>query len=207
MTPKIFTDVEQSSEEWHRLRCGLITASDYKVLFAEARDKSRKAETREAVLARVAAEIITEEPITDAFTSRDMERGKQQEPEAIAMYGMKTGFTIARVGFVRLGRSGCSPDALVGDSRILEVKSMRPDLLVRVIEKNEFPRQYYWQVMGSLRNLPDRQYADLAVYAPGLPLFVKTLRRDPKIIAAIEKELATFYRDADDLVETIRRYR
>lgn len=200
------TDNPDWEKKWRGLRCGRITASEYKCLFMEGRKAGSVSETRLGVLYRVVAEIITEEPI-ESYTNAYMDRGKEQEAEARAMYGMATGFKIARMGFVSYGRTGCSPDALVEKDRVLEIKTERADILARTIDTNEFPMKHYAQCQGALYCNPDRAYCDLAIYAPKMPLFLKTVKRDPRWIAQLEAAIKKFYVEADALVAKVKAYR
>lgn len=189
----------QNSPEWHAIRSGLPTASCFSQILAKGEGK-----TRAAYLRRLAAEIITGEPL-ESFTSPSMERGHALEDEARNLYAFMNDVEPEQVGFIRNGRKGCSPDALLGGSGMLEIKTQRGDLLIDTILKDEFPRCYLAQVQGQLW-VAEREYCDLLVYSPGLPPFIKRARRDEAYITKLAGEVARFSEELSELVQKVKRY-
>jgi hypothetical protein len=195
----IISNCAQNSDEWHRLRSGIPTASSFSAILAKGEGKTRK-----AYLNRLAAEIYTGEPL-ETFKSADMERGHAMEDEARDLYIFQTGTELQRVGFVRKGRKGCSPDALIGDDGILEIKTQRADLLVETLTKGEFPKEHIAQCQGALW-VTGRKYIDIAVYWPKMPLFVKRAHRDEGYIANLAGAVNAFNEELDQVVKTIRAH-
>lgn len=174
-----------------------MTASQFSAVLSKGEGKTRK-----AYINRLAAEIITGEPL-ETFKSMEMERGHAMEAEARDLYCFRTGAQIKQVGFVKSGRKGCSPDALIGDDGILEIKTQRGDLLIETLAKDEFPKEHIAQCQGALW-ITGRSYVDIAVYWPRMPLFVKRLVRDEAYIQRLATEVATFARELDLIVAQIR---
>ena len=117
MTVEII-DCEQGSPEWYQARLGIPTASCFKDVKAQGEGKVRSTYMR-----RLAGEIITGQP-AETFRSPEMERGSRMEDEARANYIFGWNNTRpTRVGFVRRAYVGCSPDALLGDDGVLEIKT------------------------------------------------------------------------------------
>jgi hypothetical protein len=196
---EIFEDLEQNSDAWRACRAGLPTASCFSDILAKGQGK-----TRASYMRRLAAEVITGEPL-ESFTSAAMERGHALEGEARQLYGFMNDVEPKQIGFIRNDRKGCSPDSLIGDNAMLEIKTQRGDLLIETILKDEFPSTHVAQVQGQLW-IAEREYCDLLVYWPGLPPFIKRAYRDEKFISELSRAVSDFNADLDALVERIRSY-
>lgn len=194
---EIFDAIEQRSPEWYQIRAGLITASDYGAILAKGEGKMR-----DAVIRRVAGEIITGTP-AESYTNDYMNRGREQEAEALALYSMRAKCDPVKVGFIRRGRTGCSPDALIDTTGGVETKTEKADLLISTLLKDEFPPKHYAQVMGSIA-CTDRQWWDLMIFCRGMPPFIKRVDRDPRYIKMLNSELDRAYEEIDILVRRIR---
>lgn len=195
----VISNCDQNSSEWSGLRCGIATASSFSAILAKGEGKTRK-----AYLNRLAAEIITGEPLEN-YTSAAMDRGHALEGEARDLYRFQTGAMLQRVGFIRNGLVGCSPDALIADDGILEIKTQRGDLLIETIMRDEFPPEHRAQCQGALW-VTGRTYIDIAVYWPGMPLFLKRTVRDETYIAKLAGAVAAFNLELDATVKAIRAY-
>ena len=197
---EIFDAVEQGSEEWRNLRRGLPTASNFKAIVA----KSTERKMRATYMRRLAAEIITGK-VLDSYTNSHIERGKAGEDEPLAAYEFLTGYELRRVGFIRNGRLGASPDALVGEDGGLEIKTQLPDLLIQTIENDKFPVEHIAQCQGNML-ASGRQWWDIVIYWPGMPIFRRRTFRDIGYLAYLRKEIDIFNRDLDALVARITAY-
>lgn len=199
MSLEIFADIEQGTPVWFAARCGLPTASRFKDILAKGEGK-----TRLSYLRTLAGEILTGEP-AESYSNPYMERGHEQEPAARADYAFLTDATLTRIGFARNGRKGCSPDSLVGNDGILEVKTAMAAIQVGYIIKGDFPPEHKAQTQGALW-VCERDWVDIAIYSPGLPLFVKRASRDEAYIRDLDKEVARFCEELDETVERVRSY-
>lgn len=189
---------DQNSAEWLQARSGVPTASQFSAILAKGEGKTRK-----AYLNRLAAEAYTGDPL-ETFKSMEMERGHAMEAEARDLYQFQTGAQLERVGFIKNGRKGCSPDALIGDDGILEIKTQRADLLIETLAKDEFPKEHIAQCQGALW-VTGRAYVDIIVYWPKMPLFVKRATRDEAFIQRLATEVDRFNAELDAVVAEIRR--
>ena len=198
MTVQIFDDIEQGTDAWRQLRCGLPTASEFGAILAKGEGK-----TRRSYLLRLAAEKLTGTPL-ETFESAAMIRGREMESDARELYAFAHDAEPRRVGFIRNGTKGCSPDALLNDNGLLEIKTKRGDLLIDCLLKDEFPSEHRAQCQGGLW-VSEREWVDLAVFWPGLPLFVKRQTRDEAYIRNLASEVDQFNAELADLVERIRR--
>jgi len=192
-------DCAQNSPEWFAARCGLPTASNFSAILAKGEGKTRK-----SYLNKLAAEIITGEP-GESFTTQAMERGREMEAEARDLYEFLTDETMYEVGFIKSGDKGASPDRLVGPNGGLEIKTQRGDLLVETLLANKFPSEHKAQVQGNLW-VCEREWWDLVVYWPRMPMFRIRAYRDEAYIANLAAEVARFNADLHETVSLIRRY-
>jgi hypothetical protein len=198
MAIEIF-DCAQNSPEWFSRRLGLPTASKFHCILAKGEGKIRK-----SYLYQLAAEIITGEP-TESFQSAAMERGKEMEQEALRNYVLIHDCEPQLVGFIRNGRMGASPDSLIGDDGVLEIKTQRADLLISTLIKDAFPSEHMAQCQGALL-VSGRNWIDISVFWPGMPSFVKRAYRDAAYIINLRSEIDRFNDELDMTVEKVRAY-
>jgi hypothetical protein len=192
-------DVAQNTPEWAALRAGRPTASEFSSILAKGEGK-----TRAAYMRRLAGEIVTGEP-GETFTSPVLDRGHAMEADARARYAFERDVDPQLVGFITNGPKGCSPDALIGENGILEIKSKRADLLIETLLKNEAPPEHKAQCQGALW-IAEREWIDLAIYWPKMPMPVFRLTRDEAYIANLSSEVDRFIDELATMVEKIRAY-
>jgi hypothetical protein len=202
MTLEIF-DCEQGSPEWFACRMGIPTASEFKTLLSVKKDAKDKV-TRQTYMRKLAGEILTGEPM-DSYSNSYMERGKDLEDEARRAYAFMTDAEPRRVGFIKRGSAGCSPDSLVGDDGGLEIKIAVPHIQIERLEKGDLPPEHRAQIHGGMW-IAERAWWEFCSYCPGLPLFVTRVARDEDYIASIAKAVDEFNEELAALVERIRRY-
>lgn len=191
-------DCEQNSDAWFAARLGVVTASEFGSVLAKGEGKMRA-----SLMRKLAAEIITGER-GESFTTAAMERGHAMEDEARKFYSFMNDVEPQQVGFIRNGRKGGSPDSLIGNDGLLEIKTMRGDLLIDVLLKDEFPSVHKAQCQGNLL-VSEREWIDISVYWPKFPPFIKRSYRDETYLKTLSDEIDRFNDDLDALVEKIRR--
>lgn len=196
-------DCIQGSPDWFAARLGLPTASEFATLLAKGRDGGPSL-TRKKYLHQLAAEIVRGEPGED-YTNAYMERGKAQEAEARRLYAFMMDIDPQLVGFIRNGQKGASPDALIGADGGLEIKTRAPHLQVELLLQDRLPPEHRAQVQGNIW-IAEREWWDLAVYSPGLPLFVCREYRDDGYIANLSGAVARFNEELAAIVERLRDY-
>lgn len=202
MTLQIF-DCEQGSAEWFQSRMGIPTASEFKTLLSvkkEAKDKI----TRQTYMRKLAGEILTGEPM-ESYSNGYMERGKELEDEARQAYALIYDADPKRVGFLRRGDAGCSPDSLLGERAGLEIKIAVPHIQIERLERGELPAEHRAQVQGSLW-VADRDEWEFVSYCPKLPLFRVRVPRDEVYIATIASAVDEFNTELAAMIDRIRRY-
>lgn len=196
-------DCEQGSPEWFAARMGIPTASEFAAILANGKGGA-ESKTRLTYMRKLAGEIITGEPM-ESCTTAAMERGKAMEPEARDFYALMHYIEPQPVGFIRNGRKGCSPDALIGAGGMLEIKSKAPHLLIDILLKDEFPPDHKAQCQGALW-IAEREWIDICCYWPKMPLFVKCAYRDDDYIARLADAIDRFNDELTEMVERIQCY-
>ena len=196
-------DCEQGTEEWFTARLGIPTASEFHTVMAVG-PKGGKSVGRVDYLNKLAGEILTGEPMTN-FVSADMERGKIMEEEARDLYAFQTGADLQRVGFIRNGNKGASPDSLIGADGGLEIKSAAAHVQIKRLLSDELPSEHKAQVHGSIW-VAEREWWDFISYCPKLPLFVKRVYRDDAYIKSMALAVDLFNSELQQTVDYIRRY-
>lgn len=184
-------NVEQGSPEWLTCRIGLPTASEFHQIITPKTRKMSASAT--AYAAKLAAEIILERSLDyDLSHNLDVQRGIDLEPNAALVYEFETGTTTTPVGFVTddAGTYGASPDRLVGQDGLVEIKCPRPEKHALYI-LNGFGSAYFAQVQGQLL-VTERQWCDRYSYCPGLPSYRERIERDDAFIAALKTALSDF---------------
>lgn len=201
---EIFKDIEQGTDAWRRLRCGIPTASMFKTVMASGKDGG-ESKTRDEYMRKLAGEILTGEPM-DSFSNSHMERGKVMEDEARDFYSfLHDSEELHRVGFIRNGKKGCSPDSLLGTSGMLEIKTALPHILIEKLEKDAFPPEHKAQSQGNLW-VAQREWITIVVYWPKMPPLIKKAYRDELYIQKMATAVDTFNADLAEMVERIQRY-
>lgn len=195
---EIFRDIDQNSDAWKAIRCGIITASKFQVLMVKNDTKAG----RSTYLHQLAGEIITGEPMA-SFTNVHTERGHEQEGDARDLYVFNTGNQVERVGFIRNGRKGASPDCLIGDDGGAEIKTRLANLQAELLIKGEVPNSHVAQIQGTMW-VSGRKWWDFVSYCPKMPLFVKRVARDESYIQKLATEVDKFNGELDAVVAKIR---
>ena len=183
--PTYHFDIEQGTDEWLALRRGVITASTIGILLTST-GKVANNDTSRAQLLQLLAERITGES-EPSFYSDDMARGHLLEPLARGLYSQhfdpvhECGFITAQFDLATIGYS---PDGLVGDDGLIEIKAPREKKHLKTLLSGEVPADHVAQIQTGLA-VTGRRWLDFISYAPGLPLFVQRCPRDETVIAQL----------------------
>ena len=179
-------DVAQGSEEWENWGAR-PTASEFGSFCTPARgDYSKSATDYACKIICKRLRVYVEPP-----TSFAMDWGTENEPLARAAYQLQTGRDVEEVGFVipdLTDAYGGSPDGLVGDDGLLEIKCPQSPSLVRYHADGILPAQYKPQVQGLLL-ITGREWCDFYVWHPYLKPFLLRVMPDEKYQAKIAKNL------------------
>lgn len=185
----------QRTDEWFAARLGKVTAS--RIADVCARTKTGWGASRKNYMADLVAERLTGTK-AEGFTNAAMQWGTDMEPEARIAYEFYRDASVAEVGFVlhpSIAETGASPDGLVGDDGLLEIKCPNTATHIETLRGGALPEKYFLQMQWQMA-CTGRQWTDFASYDPRLPesmrLFVNRVKRDDAVIAAIEKDVTEF---------------
>lgn len=177
------------------LRLGRVTAS--RVADVVARTKTGYGASRANYAAQLIAERLTGVP-AETYTNAAMEHGTATEPEARAAYEFYEGVTVQEIAFVQhptIEHAGCSPDGLVGEVGLVEIKCPNTATHLETLLGQSVPGKYETQMQFQMA-CTGRAWCDFVSYDPRLPehlrLFVKRVHRDDKRINELETEIAGF---------------
>jgi hypothetical protein len=205
---EIFHDIQQGTPEWFAVRLGTPSASQFKTVMARGRGEGVSL-TRTKYMRQLAGERLTGQPM-ETYSNGAMERGKAMEAEARDYYAFMKDCDPVQVGFVRNGDGdnlyGCSPDALVGDDGLLEIKTAKPDVLIEWIERGTLPPEHRSQVQGQMWGC-EREWCDFIGYWPRMPKFIIHVERDGSYIDKLATAVAEFNAELSELVERLRKLR
>lgn len=197
-------DCEQGSPEWFKARMGIVTASEFSTVMAKGKGGG-DSKTRRTYMLKLIGETLTGEP-QDSYSNANMERGKVMEEEARDYYAFMADVEPKRAGFLKRGRTGYSPDSLIGDNGAHEIKTKLPHLHLEVLLAGEVPPEHKAQCQGGLW-VSEREWIDFQSYWPKLPPFIKRVYRDDVYIKAIEQAVNDFISEMDDLMNKITQQR
>ena len=190
----IVHDVTQGTPEWLACRLGIPTASEFdKVITAEGKPSKQA----EAYANRLIAEMMTGKPVNAFDGTAYTERGKELEPEAVRFYELQRDVDAVVVGFVTddARTMGCSPDRLIGQDGLLEMKCPAAHTHVKYLLENRYLRtDYFVQVQGQML-VTGRDWADLVSYHPEMPPVIVRVERDPRFLAVMRDLLGSFAKD------------
>lgn len=195
MTPgtlHVFLDVEQRSNEWYEQRRGIVTASAVGALVTTKTLKPAGNDTWRSLLLTLAAERITG-LVEETFISHDMWRGIEDEPIARGHYAehidpvKECGFMLRDFGGFKLG---CSPDGLVGDDGLIEIKSRLPKIQLATVLSGEVPAANMAQLQAALM-VSGREWIDYVSWCGGMPMWVIRVYPDEHWFTAIYEAVAT----------------
>jgi putative phage-type endonuclease len=194
-----FPKVEQGSDQWHDLRRGIVTASVVGKLLTPTL-KVADNDTSRALTATLVAERITGFTEDTPMTS-DMWRGVDSEPIARDIYSghyqqaVEVGFMVEKQDGLQLGYS---PDGLVGDDGLIEIKAPRAKAHLNTILADSVPPFYMAQLQAGLL-VSQREWIDYVSYCGGMPLFVKRVLPDIQWRVAIFNAVAAFEVKAEQM--------
>jgi len=180
----------QGTAEWHEARRGKVTAS----CFADALAKG-EGKTRMAYMCKLLAERLTGEIDENGYTSKYIQWGNEWEWRARLAYELETGQEVSQVGFVALDENiGASPDSLVGEDGLVQIKCPASHTHVKYIIDGVVPTEHMKQIQGELW-VTGRQWSDFVSYDPRnryRDIFIYRVERDEKFIANLKDGIDKF---------------
>lgn len=174
---KIYTkdELQQGSQEWIKLRLGKFGGTDAQAVATNGKGL-------ETLCFQKVGEIITGR-VKESYTNEDMERGNELENIARSAYEIKTSSQVVQVGYCELNEFvGVSPDGLVGDDGLIEIKCPSDANFVRFLYERKPETKYIWQMQHQML-VTDRKWCDLVIFNDNINRFeiVRVAREEAMI--------------------------
>lgn len=200
----IHDNIEQGTHEWHLLRLGKPTASEFSNIITP-KFEARTGEMPFTYLCKKVAERFHGKPLPQPFTFA-MEQGEILEDQARAWLEMDQGITVKQVCFIESDdrRFGCSPDGLIGEDGGLELKCPEAHTHVKYLLKGELPPEYATQVHGCMF-VTGRKWWKFLSYRRGFPAFLITVERDESIMQKINLAVSAFCDRIDEEIQKLKK--
>jgi len=200
--------MDQGSEEWFTIRIGKVTAS--RVADVIAKTKTGYSASRDNYMAQLICERLTGLK-GESFTNAAMQHGTDTEPLARAAYEALQDVLVDEVGFVphpKIEMAGASPDGLVGDDGLLEIKCPNTATHIETLISKVVPSKYNTQMQFQMA-CTGRKWCDFVSFDNRLPemfqLFVTRVPRDEVFIRLIESEIVQFIAELDDKINKLMK--
>lgn len=202
------SEIEQGSEEWFQQRCGKFTGSRFVDALAKSKTNGKPLKARQDLIWTVVAERIQGYQ-ESGLSSYSLRWGQDVEPLARTAYELQTGYFVEQKGFIvhpKYDFVGISPDGLVDDDGLIEIKSPKsPEIhLQRWIDG--VPTEYLPQVQGAMW-VTSRKWCDFISYDPDTDerfrLLIIRVARDDKYIAELEAEILAAEVEAQSLYQQL----
>ena len=199
--------MEQQTNEWFTARLGKVTAS--RVADVIAKTKTGYSASRDNLMAQLICERLTGQK-GESFTNAAMEHGTQTEPLARSAYENARNLLVKEVGFInhpRIEMSGASPDGLVDDDGLVEIKCPNTATHIDTLLSGKVPTKYITQMQWQMLCC-QRKWCDFVSFDNRLPehlqLFVQEVEFDPEYAAMLEKEVVLFLTELDNKVAKLK---
>ena len=202
------TEIVQGTDEWFAARLGKVTAS--RVADVIAKTKTGYSTSRDNYMAQLVCERLTGQK-GESFSNSAMQWGTETEPQARAAYSAARFEIVEEVGFVNhptIEAAGASPDGLVGDLGLIEIKCPNTATHIETLLSQTVPTKYFTQMTWQMI-CTGRHWCDFVSYDPRLPaelqLFIKRVEYDPVYGAMLEKEVISFLKELDNKIEQLNQ--
>ena len=181
----------QGDTEWLQKRLGLLTASRFADLMAKT--KTGPSASRKNLITRLTIERLTGNYM-QTYQNDAMTRGIEMEAEARKAYEDQELMVVDQADYIphpTLWYCGCSPDGLIGDTGLIEIKCPTAEAKhYEALRYGSHAVEYKWQLQGQLW-VTGREWNDAVSYDPrfkGFELAIVRVQRDEKAIAELEAE-------------------
>jgi hypothetical protein len=196
-------DCEQGTAEWQELRLAIPTASRFDEIMTPKTMKYSESAKKYAW--ELIAEAILGYPVEEAAKSGFMVRGTVLEKKAVDFYEMQCDVDTEKVGFIMRDdrRTGCSPDRLVGNDGLLEIKVPSAKQHIGYMLDDD-GLMYRCQAQGQLW-IAEREWIDVESHNPELGTIIFRVERDDQFIKALAAAVRQFLGVVDDMKDKLQR--
>ena len=210
MIDQPYKSLEQGSDEWKAARLGHVSASAVADVMSKGKTEGSESETRKKYRLKLVAERLTGAS-GDSYSNASMDWGNEQEPFARMAYEASRNVLVDKTGFwlhPSIPMLGVSPDGLVGDDGLVEIKCPNTTTHLEWVFAGKVPAQHMKQIQCQLWVL-DRAWCDFVSFDPRLPkrnqLFIMRTPRDDKLIATMEADVRKFLTEVDAMIELLNK--
>lgn len=202
--------MEQRSAEWFAARLGCVTASRVKDVMASGRGGAPSATRKNYMMELLCERLTGQQSGPDLSNKPAVQRGVELEPFACMAYEADKGLMVVETGLVMhptIAGFGASPDGLVGDDGLLEIKCPNTATHIATMQSERHDPQYEWQMLAQMA-CTGRAWADFVSYDDRLPeplqYVCHRFERDFKRIREMESEIKAFLEELSDLEKEMR---
>lgn len=202
--------MEQRSTEWFAARLGCVTASRVKDVMASGRGGAPSAARKNYMMELLCERLTGQQGGIDLSRNPAVQRGVELEPFACMAYEADKGLIVVETGLVMhpsIARFGASPDGLVGDKGVLEIKCPNTATHIATMQSERHDPQYEWQMLAQM-TCTGRDWADFVSYDDRLPESLQYVchrfERDFKRCREMESEIKAFLEELDELEKEMR---
>jgi len=199
-------EIIQGSDDWFNARLGKITAS--RVADVIAKTKSGYSASRANYMAQLIAETLTGNK-ADSFSSAAMQWGTETEPQARNAYQFLTDSEVLEIGFVdhpTVIMAGASPDGIISDDGLVEIKCPNTATHIDTLLKKKVPNKYITQMQWQMA-CTNRQWCDFVSFDPRMPddlnIWIKRVERDEDFISEITTEINSFRKEMNAKIDKL----
>jgi len=186
----------QGTKEWLKKRLGKITGSTiHKIMSAKENSSTRSKLLQDLVLERLSGSSAKN------IVTGPMARGLELESEARQAYELKNQ-KVTLTGFIdhpTIKEAGASPDGLIGDDGLIEIKCLNIKNHNEIVQKKFLPKQYNLQIQFQLA-CTKRAWCDFVAYHPesDQSLYVKRVLPDDELIKHINEKAIIFVGEVEE---------
>ena len=203
------TQPNQGSEDWLKERAGKFTGSKFVDVMARSKKTGEPLKAYFDLIWQIVAERLTGEP-TEQVTAKSLQWGNDIEPYAREAYELETGCFVEQSGFLLhpdYEYAGCSPDGLVGNDGIIEMKCPKSPTIHLERFLSGVPDEYMPQIQGNLW-VTNRNWCDFVSYDPRMPeqyrLLIKRVNRDDIYIKHLEQYVIEAESKVNELINQLK---
>lgn len=201
-------DVIQNEDEWFDMRVGRLGGSSIGKVMAHFPKAFGKPAHDKAV--QIALEKLRGRSFEDSYSNAHMERGHEQEPIARCLYEETQFSEVTNGGYFTEGDNiGVSPDGLVDDDGVVEIKSVIDTVHFETVNLNRYDPKYKWQTAFELK-VSKRDWLDYVEFCSDFPegkkLFIQRIYASDikNLFNMIDKRLSEFFSLVTEKIKVIR---
>lgn len=204
----------QGSEEWLKLRLGVATASNFKNIITplgkETKGQSGGKSPLQKYAKKLALELLYDKLKEAEYKSPAMEAGNLYEPEARQAYTEQTFQLVEEITIFKsdCGNYAYSPDGLVGDDGLIEIKNLEAEAHSKVLLNKNVPNEYIPQMQSGMW-ISGRKWCDFIAYNryckdESKKLIIIRVERDEAYIAELAKLAQKTITMRDEILKQIK---